>query len=69
MCIHYVALKVISEKLSQSGFDSAASNELLGVIENVSDPFTGLESVYLQDKFITQELGCIVSFKITSRLN
>lgn len=40
-------------KLSQSGIDSTD-------IE-MSDPFVGLETAYLQDKFISQELECIVS--------
>jgi hypothetical protein len=51
----------INEKLSQSEIDSY-SNEVCSIIDDMSDPFTGLESVYLQDKFITEELGCIVSF-------
>jgi hypothetical protein len=52
----------ISEKLSQSGIDSTTGSEFLGIFEGVTDPFIGLESAYLQDKFITDELGCIVSY-------
>lgn len=35
--------------------------EIDDALEEVSNPFEGLETAYLQDKFITQEMGCIVS--------
>ena len=50
----------ISGKLSQSEIGSSC-DEICSIFDDMSDPFTGLESVYLQDKFITEELGCIVS--------
>lgn len=51
----------VSQKISQSGIDFNSITGLDDVFANMSDPFVGLESVYLQDKFISQELGCIVS--------
>ena len=51
----------VSQKLSQSGIDFNGITGLGDVFADMSDPFVGLESVYLQDKFISKELGCIVS--------
>lgn len=51
----------ISHKLSDSGFDTSVIDGLDDIFEGATDPFSGLESQYLQEKFITQELGCIVS--------
>ena len=51
----------VNQKLAQSGFDPSSIDGLENVFTEASDPFTGLETVYLQDKFISQELGCIVS--------
>lgn len=48
----------VSHKLSQSGIEIDGLND---VCEQIGDPFAGLESAYLQDKFISQELGCIIS--------
>lgn len=51
----------VSEKLSKAGIDSSDIDGLDSVFSDMSDPFKGLESAYLQDKFISEELGCIVS--------
>ena len=50
----------VSHTLSNSGSNF---NDITGLdsVFDVSDPFVGLESVYLQDTFISQELRCIVS--------
>lgn len=48
----------VSLKLSQSGIDST---DITSIFDEMSDPFVGLETAYLQDKFISQELECIVS--------
>ncbi len=51
----------VSRSLSKSGINFEDIDGLDDVFSDVSDPFVGLESAYLQDKFISQELGCIVS--------
>ena len=51
----------VSQKLVQFGIDLKDVDGLDGVFD-VSDPFSGLESAYLQDKFISKELNCILSF-------
>ena len=53
---HTVA--AMSHKLSESGFDSSSIDGLKSVLKT---PFAGVESQYLQEKFIVKELGCIVS--------
>ena len=52
----------VYHKFSESGFDASVIDGLQSVFENATNPFAGLESQYLQEKFITQELGCIVSY-------
>ena len=51
----------VSQTLSKAGIDFKDIDGLGDVFSDISDPFIGLESAYLQDKFITEELGCIVS--------
>ncbi len=51
----------MSQKLSEAGIDSTEISGFDSVFNEITDPFFGLETVYLQDKFISQELGCIVS--------
>ena len=48
-------------KLSQSGVDPSEVQDLEDVFSAVTDPFHGLETAYLQDKFISENVGCIVS--------
>lgn len=57
----------VSHTLAQSGIDPSDIEGLDGVFTELDDPFVGLETSYLQDKFILQELQCIVScsWKIT----
>ena len=49
------------EQLSKHGINSQDPH-LHQVFQKVSNPFEGLENVYLQDKFLREELGCIVSY-------
>lgn len=42
-------------------FGDIVLDGLESVFSDMSDPFKGLDSAYLQDKFIYEELGCIVS--------
>ncbi len=51
----------VSQTLAQSGIDLNDVNGLDGVFNEISDPFMGIETSYLQDKFISQELECNVS--------
>lgn len=44
-----------SHKLSESGIDASSINGLESVFEGAINPFAGVESQYLQEKFITQE--------------
>lgn len=48
-------------KLAQAGIDS---DLLKDVFHEVNDPFKGLETPYLQNKFICQDLECIVSVNL-----
>ena len=50
----------VSQKLALSGIDMNDISGLDQVFSDVSDPFAGLETAYLQSKFVSQELGCIV---------
>ena len=52
----------VSRTLSKAGIDMEKVDGLSDIFKDVSHPFKGLESAYLQDKFITQELECIVSY-------
>ena len=54
----------VSEKLARSGSNMENINGLNSVFEEISDPFLGLETPYLQDKFISQELHCVVSISL-----
>ena len=56
----------VKHKLSTSGIDPNEISGLDELFENVSDPFSGLETVYLQDKFVSEELGCVVSVNISA---
>ena len=48
----------VMHRLSNSGINPT---EISGLDDSVSDPFYGLETSYLQEKFVMEELGCIVS--------
>lgn len=51
----------VNQKLAQSGIDFGDINGLDGIFDHACDPFSGLETAYLQEKFIEKELGYIVS--------
>lgn len=51
----------VSQKLAQCGIDPSSIDGLDNIFNEAVDPFTGLETAYLQDKFISKELGCVVS--------
>ena len=51
----------VKHKLSISGIDPSDISGLDDLFSDVSDPFNGLETAYLQDKFVAQELGYVVS--------
>lgn len=50
----------VSRKLSLAGINSSDVDGLDSIFDDTSNPFVGLETAYFQDKFISQELGCIV---------
>ena len=54
----------VSQTLAQFGVDPSDVDGLESVFDEASDPFVGLETAYLQDKFISKELGSIVSLYI-----
>ena len=51
----------VNQKLAQSGIDPSDIDGLESIFHERSNPFAGLETAYLQEKFMSQELGCIVS--------
>ena len=51
----------VKHKLSIFGIDPSDISGLDDLFNDVSDPFNGLETAYLQDKFIAQELGYVGS--------
>lgn len=48
----------VRQKLSQIGVDAQVADE---VFHELKDPFTGLETEYLQSKYITKEFNIVVS--------
>ena len=46
----------VVHKISDSGFDTSVTD---GIFEGATNPFSGLESQYLQEKFITQHCESI----------
>ena len=51
----------VKHKLSISGIDPSMVSGLDDVFIVAKDPFDGLETAYLQDKFVANELGYVVS--------
>ena len=51
----------VMHRLSNSGINPTEISDLDELFDSVSDPFYGLETSYLQEKFVMEELGCIVS--------
>ena len=52
----------VRAKLAESGLDPTSINGLTEVFSDVIDPFDGIETCYLQEKFFRQKLGLIVSY-------
>ena len=52
----------VSHKLSECGLDASYIDGVASVFQDGNNPFAGVESQYLQETFIAQELGFIVSF-------
>ena len=50
----------VSSTLSKAGINMNKIDGLPNIPQDVSHPFKGLESAFLQDKFISRELQCIV---------
>lgn len=51
----------VNAKLAESGVDPDTVTGLDDAFSTVSDPFLGLETSYLQEKFYRDELGLIVN--------
>ena len=54
------ALHSVKLKVDELQLPSQAKDEIIGTILDVSNPFGELNTQYLQDKFISKEMGCIV---------
>ena len=50
----------VNERISQHGL-MPEDLDLDQLFNNVNDPFEGLKTVYMQEKFYSDYLGCIVS--------
>ena len=50
----------VSRLFARNGINSECVEEINCIFDEAYDPFSGLESAYLQEKFIVQELGCVV---------
>ena len=59
------ALGSVKNKLNELTLTPNTKSNILDVINDISDPFAELKTSYLQDKFISEEMGCIVSYKCT----
>lgn len=55
------ALSSVRDKLTELSLPPNTESEIFNVMTEVSDPFAELKTSYLQDKFISEEMGCIVS--------
>ena len=51
----------VKHRLSLSNIDPSEVSGLDNLFSSVNDPFSGLETAYLQDKFVAEELGYVVS--------
>lgn len=63
MFMHYnLRIRVgVQEQLLKVGIDSNSVPEIESFLAASSDPFVGLHSTYMQEKFYREKLGCIVS--------
>ena len=53
----------INEKLHSNGINPDDLN-LAEVFTNATSPFDGLSSIYMQEKFYSEHMGCIVSVQV-----
>ena len=53
----------INEKLHSNGINPDDLN-LAEVFTNATSPFDGLSSIYLQERFYSEHMGCIVSVQV-----
>lgn len=51
----------VRAKLADSGMDPESVSGLCNLFKDVVDPFDGLETCYLQEKYFHEKLGLIVS--------
>lgn len=51
----------VRAKLAESGVDPSMVDGLESVFEDVTNPFKGLETCYLQEKYFRDTLGLVVS--------
>lgn len=51
----------VSRSFARNGINSECVEEINCIFDEAYDLFSGLESAYLQEKFIVQELGCVIS--------
>ena len=51
----------VKHRLSLSNIDPSEVSGLDDLFSSVNDPFSGLETAYLQDKFVAEELGYVVN--------
>ena len=51
----------VKATIADSGIDVDAISGLDGAFANISDPFSELDTAYLQEKFYKEKLGLIVS--------
>lgn len=54
----------VNERLSRNGIDPEGIPDLSNFFDSVEQPFQGLHTSFLQEKFYQQHLGCIVSICI-----
>ncbi len=52
----------VYECIANSGTDPSSIPNLTQFLSNVEHPFQGLHSIFLQEKFYREQLGCIVSY-------
>ena len=52
----------VRAKLAEAGIEPHAIDGLGGVFDDVTDPFQGLETCHLQEKYFRDELGLVVSY-------
>ncbi len=59
----------VRAKLAEVGVDPCSVDGLDSLLEDVSNPFIGLETSHLQDKYYTEKLGLVVRCSTTVHVN